>query len=203
MIIACNNSNQLIILQRNRLKEWGMAFGISCIGLLPFIFHETDELFIKCAKFVFLLTFCLVGLLGVHDEYTVDFNAKKGKLIVEYKNVLQLIMRQPGNMIPLELDNIREALVQQVYEGKKKFWRLAVMNSSMNFAITETLFFAPNQVEQLRDIINDWLNRYRQAHPSASSKKKTHLDNIGIDSSDEEDTVTEKTKLTNRSKKVL
>ncbi|KYR01313.1 hypothetical protein DLAC_02035 [Tieghemostelium lacteum] len=160
MIIKENKSHSLVIDHNNRGKEWTIAFFIGCIGFLPFL-HTTDEFFLKMMKFVFLGTFFLVGLLYIHDEFVITFSQKKRKIIIQYRNIIEVISRKPGNEIVLDLDLVQKAIVKEVPEpnGKKtKLFKLIILyNNGLDIGVTDSYFFTPEPIEPIRVTINQWL----------------------------------------------
>ncbi|EGC32650.1 hypothetical protein DICPUDRAFT_38054 [Dictyostelium purpureum] len=180
MKIIKTTPNELVLISRNRLKEWSLAFAISSIGLLPFL-HQSDELFIKAAKVVFFITFVLVGLLGIHEEYNIEFNIKKRKVLMEYKNILELIARQEGRVMVLDLDQVRSSSVQEVKEGKKTLFKLVLdYSDGLKIGLTETYFYYPDLIESIKTDINKWLTE----NNVVSNKDK---DLYGSDDEDDDD----------------
>ncbi|KAN0024551.1 hypothetical protein ACTFIV_008959 [Dictyostelium citrinum] len=158
MRIVKTTSNELVMVHNNRLKEWSMGLAIASIGFLPTIFHTSDELFIKMSKVVFLITFILIGLLGIHEEYNIEFNVKKRKMTMEYRNIIEVITMQPGRNMVLELDQIRGAIVQEIKE-KKPLYKLAIdYSDGLKIGVTETCYFFPDQITEIKNSINKWLS---------------------------------------------
>ncbi|KAN0021716.1 hypothetical protein ACTFIU_003860 [Dictyostelium citrinum] len=158
MRIVKTTSNELVLIHNNRLKEWSMGLAIASIGILPTIFHTSDELFIKMSKVVFLITFILIGLLGIHEEYNIEFNVKKRKMTMEYRNIIEVITMQPGKNLVLELDQIRGAIVQEIKE-KKPLYKLAIdYSDGLKIGVTETCYFFPDQITEIKNSINKWLS---------------------------------------------
>ncbi|EAL63124.1 hypothetical protein DDB_G0288641 [Dictyostelium discoideum AX4] len=158
MRIVKTTSNELVLVHSNRLKEWSMGLAIASIGLLPTIFHTSDELFIKMSKVVFIITFILIGLLGIHEEYYIEFNVKKRKMTMEYRNIIEVLTMQPGRNMVLELDQIRGAVIQEIKE-KKPLYKLAIdYSDGLKIGVTETCYFFPDQITEIKNSINKWLS---------------------------------------------
>ncbi|KAM9958887.1 hypothetical protein ACTFIW_012477 [Dictyostelium discoideum] len=158
MRIVKTTSNELVLIHSNRLKEWSMGLAIASIGLLPTIFHTSDELFIKMSKVVFIITFILIGLLGIHEEYHIEFNVKKRKMTMEYRNIIEVLTMQPGRNMVLELDQIRGAVIQEIKE-KKPLYKLAIdYSDGLKIGVTETCYFFPDQITEIKNSINKWLS---------------------------------------------
>eukprot|EP01132_Coremiostelium_polycephalum_P009391 gene9391-11536_t len=197
MLIKENNKNVLELVLQNRKKEWGLGAVIASIGLLPFI-QDTDEIFIKLAKFVFLLTFILIGLLNIHDEYFIRFDAKKHKVIIRYQNILEIILRDQGKDIVLDLDLVKESRVQELEEGKRKLYKLVLSYSDgLSIGVTETLYFSPSLIQPINLEINKWLQQNKSSGGKQSSNYNNDNNNDYEDDEDyhDDDDEEEKKKL--------
>ncbi|KAK5578850.1 hypothetical protein RB653_008525 [Dictyostelium firmibasis] len=184
MKIIKTTSNELIIIHSNRLKEWSMGLAIASIGFLPSILHTSDELFIKVSKVVFVVTFILIGLLGIHEEYHIEFNIKKRKMIMEYRNIIDVITMQPGRKMILELDQINGAIVQHIKEEKKPLYKLAIdYSDGLKIGVTETCYFFPDQITDTKNSINKWL----ADNGIISNKKVNGAQNNNNNYSDDDD----------------
>ncbi|KAM9988187.1 hypothetical protein ACTFIZ_003536 [Dictyostelium cf. discoideum] len=185
MRIVKTTSNELVLVHSNRFKEWSMGLAIASIGLLPTIFHTSDELFIKMSKVVFIITFILIGLLGIHEEYHIEFNVKKRKMIMEYRNIIEVLTMQPGRNMVLELDQIRGAIIQEIKE-KKPLYKLAIdYSDGLKIGVTETCYFFPDQITEIKNSINKWLSD--NAIISTNSKNKNKNNNSDEDDEDYSD----------------
>ncbi|KAM9995900.1 hypothetical protein ACTFIY_002066 [Dictyostelium cf. discoideum] len=182
MRIVKTTSNELVLVHSNRLKEWSMGLAIASIGLLPTIFHTSDELFIKMSKVVFIITFILIGLLGIHEEYYIEFNVKKRKMTMEYRNIIEVLTMQPGRNMVLELEQIRGAVIQEIKE-KKPLYKLAIdYSDGLKIGVTETCYFFPDQITEIKNSINKWLSDNGIIGNNKNKNKNNNNNN-----SDEED----------------
>ncbi|KAN0039081.1 hypothetical protein ACTA71_001275 [Dictyostelium dimigraforme] len=196
MKIVKTTSNELVLVHNNRFKEWSMGLAIASIGLLPSILHTSDELFIKMSKVVFLITFILIGLLGIHEEYNIEFNVKKRKMVMEYRNIIEVLTMQPGRNMVLELDLIKGAIIQEIKE-KKPLYKLAIdYSDGLKIGVTETCYFFPDQITEIKNSINIWLfDNGVIGNKKVNGAQNNNNNNNSDDSDEEDDSEEEKEKV--------
>eukprot|EP01133_Synstelium_polycarpum_P005955 gene5955-6898_t len=98
-----------------------------------------------------------MGLLNVHDEYTIRFDIPTNKVSIGYRNVLEVISRKPGSEIVLDLDRCSHAFINEEKIPKKKLYKILLQLDGLSIALTDTLYYDKAFAEGIRDGVNKWL----------------------------------------------
>ncbi|EFA79001.1 hypothetical protein PPL_08469 [Heterostelium album PN500] len=157
MKITETSKERLKIEHSDRNKEWTLGFVIALVGFLPFFMHS-EGWFLFCGKYLFLATFILMGLLNVRDEFNMTLDLQKKEITMNYRNIIDIIKRQPGMDLVFDLSRLTHAYVQEQVHEKKKLQKIFLMlDGSLSIPLSDTLYFDVKFADNIAGTINKWL----------------------------------------------